>query len=510
MSLSFSKASNGDVTCFWNNQSLHSSYDPGKEAVRFVSNVHFTRNPSYILFLGPCLPYCVPALREKYPDSKLIAIQYFSGLPVMENSWDHEIILSSSTITGEKIYSIIGEELSVSTEVISWHATERFLPDSYITSQEAVKFFLNKSKSVLGTRLYFSKRWFSNTISFFSHLSSISLPERFTSSVLITASGPSLKETLPWINQNRSSFFLIALSSSLSVLADSSITPDLCLSTDGGYWAKTHLQTFLYHFKTVPLAISPESSIPRILLETGSILPLHYGDGPASLFYKYTSIPYFAALRNGTVSGTALYLARLLSSGPVLFAGLDLCYSKGFQHSQPNLIENSLSISDFRCHTKETRSFLSSIAGKDSLELYRNWFASLSDEEVQSVYRIKPDEMDLSAALGTITDISFSEAAEITASANGNKGKIGKIKLRSCRNSILELLNAYKTKVQKYDASSYEEFAADNEILELTKSLCFQKYLQMQKNNSEKQFSLLLDELITSLDTTISSVEKLQ
>jgi len=84
VSLSFSKAGCGEEICLWDSKPLHSTFNPVKEAQRFVSFLNFS-NPSFIIFLGPCLPFCVPFIREKYPQTKLIAIQYFSGLPSKED-----------------------------------------------------------------------------------------------------------------------------------------------------------------------------------------------------------------------------------------------------------------------------------------------------------------------------------------------------------------------------------------------------------------------------------------
>ena len=63
--------------------------------------------------------------------------------------------------------------------------------------------------------------------------------------VLIVASGPSLKNILEFIKTNQNNFFIICCSSAIKSLINNSITPDFCISTDGGFWAKTHLKVLL-------------------------------------------------------------------------------------------------------------------------------------------------------------------------------------------------------------------------------------------------------------------------
>ena len=59
---------------------------------------------------------------------------------------------------------------------------------------------------------------------------------------MIIASGPSLQVALSSIRKNQASYFLIVLSSAIKCCFENNIIPDLCISTDGGYWAKEHLK----------------------------------------------------------------------------------------------------------------------------------------------------------------------------------------------------------------------------------------------------------------------------
>ncbi|HQL05109.1 MAG TPA: DUF115 domain-containing protein [Treponemataceae bacterium] len=508
MSLSFSKAGCGEEICLWDSKPLHSTFNPVKEAQRFVSFLNFS-NPSFIIFLGPCLPFCVPFIREKYPQTKLIAIQYFSGLPSKEDFWDYDFILSDAASAGEKLYSIIGEEHSNTVEIISWNTSERLFHNLYITACEAVKFFLAKSRDVLGTRIFFSKRWFKNSIHFFSNVSKICLPVCGNSPVLITASGPSLDACIPAIIEHRESLFIIALSSSLSSLSHHQIIPDLCVSTDGGFWAKTHLSV-IHNLHHIPLAVSAESCIPKNILTDSVILPLNYGDSFSDVLFKAVSMPYTPGVRNGTVSGTALFLAKLFTTGPVFFAGLDLSAAKGFQHSQPNLIEKNAEIKDTRILNSQTRSSAHAINSRGSLLLYEQWFRSLPLSITQNIYRLKPSSVSLNNRLGTIEDICIKKFISLIKDSKDLKPSFKYLSLDNCHSILKHKIDALHSFLQGITYKDVRLTGLSSEVSELAKSVSLQKYMTYKKFNNEETFNNLIYELkeIIQEASSLQGVEK--
>ena len=55
---------------------IHSTYDPIKEANRFISESCKNETPSCIVLLGPGLGYLRRAIREQFPISRQICIYY--------------------------------------------------------------------------------------------------------------------------------------------------------------------------------------------------------------------------------------------------------------------------------------------------------------------------------------------------------------------------------------------------------------------------------------------------
>jgi len=371
--IEFIQNARGIKTCSADGIKLHSSYNPEVEAERFVQSIECPFFPEYILVTGPALSYCLPYLKKRFPQAKICAVRYCRAFDSDNEKFDR-VFYSEDKNLCESLFNFMGEEGLSASLFISWQPSEKAFPAEYKSSWEEIRKAVVKSRDVLATREYFSKRWVKNCIRFCLFANETASIKAGTSPVLVCASGPSLKTSLPKIKELRNSFFLIAVSSALSPLIAYGIKPDLCISTDGGYWAKRHL-TILNGGEKIPTAISAESAMYARGMEETPVLPLSYGDGICEAFLKSFSFEAIRAKRNGTVSGTAAELALSITSSSVFFCGLDLAPSSGFQHTQPNELENDACSKDTRTFTKETR-LTPSTFNSPSLCIYRDWFAA--------------------------------------------------------------------------------------------------------------------------------------
>lgn len=400
--IQFFESRSGDRACSVNSIRLHSSYDPVKEAQRYVANLDISFIPSLIVVTEPALSYCACFLRKRFPKAILVAIRFTNLFDDYNSLWDK--VFYSDEI--DSLLSIYGESLLLATGFFSWQPSQQVFPDEYISCWNKIRNLLQTSRDILATRSYFAKRWLKNTLLFCCRLSSTSLIKNGASPVLLVASGPSLDSSIEYIKKHRESLFIIALSSALLPLLNKKITPDLCVSTDGGYWAKKHIEKC-----PVPIALPAEAAVPPSLFNQ-TIIPLEYGDGPETDLLKLCKIPFMKALRNGTVSGTALEFALSITSGPVFACGLDLSNTVGFQHCQPNSIEMNDENKDFRLITKETRLFPQQLPSH-SLEIYAQWFASQSKRFKDRFYRLSHCNYKFSNTLGEIKDMNWNDFEEI-------------------------------------------------------------------------------------------------
>ncbi len=378
MEITFSKTTNGYDICRAGKVLLHSSYNPQKEAERFVSTLSCTYYPSFVIITEPAISYITEILRTKYPSSKICCIRYSKAFDKWNNKWDKIFYIQGySKSLSEQLFDYLGEEGLCTTLFASWTASQKAFPSEHTLAWKEIKKAVLKGRNVLATRSWFSKRWAKNAIKFalfFNKTKELIKP--IEKNIIICASGPSLKTSLQEIKQRRNDIFLIAVSSALSVLHHVNIKPDLCISTDGGYWAKKHISFALKDFQDMPLALSPEANCWSWAFNNNPIIPLSYGDGISEDIFKCFGIKNLRAYRNGTVSGTAAKIALDISDNQlVFFCGLDMASNKGFAHTQPNELENQSSINDYRLSTKETRIAPSSF-NSSALSIYKSWFSS--------------------------------------------------------------------------------------------------------------------------------------
>lgn len=408
----FFNAKNGDFSCKLNEYFLHSNYNPQKEAERFVSTIESDFEPKYIFLTGACLDHTVKFFNTKFPNAKICAIQYSKSFEKYSSNWAKCFYIDFAKSLKDELFNFVEEEDLNLCMFLSWKPSENAYPKEYAYAWNEIKDFVKMSRDVLGTRIFFNKRWVKNSLQFCLKTQNLLSIENIRTNlpIVLAASGPRLKYFYNILKENRQKFFLLAVSSAALPLIHAGIYPDAVISTDGGFWAKEHLQIIekTSSRKNIPVFATAEGAFYSQLLENSSIIPLAYGDAPEKILYDICKIKTAPALRNGTVSGTAATLALNLSSSNIFCIGLDLSSSKGFQHSQPNQQEIRNGVNNFRLSPLENRCAASTFHSA-SLELYKNWFIAQSEKLKNRVFRVFPTEMPYNFKLGSICNLNENE-----------------------------------------------------------------------------------------------------
>ncbi|MBE6354432.1 6-hydroxymethylpterin diphosphokinase MptE-like protein [Treponema sp.] len=402
MTVEFFQAGNGEKTCKINNLPLHSAYEPSKEAERYVKNAVCKFKPKFVLVVEPGLSYCAPYLRQTFPDSKICCVRLCNEFSDSDSQWDKVFYFYSTKSLDSDIFNYMGDEGIIACFFWTWPGAQNALREQNNEVWEEIKKAVLKTKSILNTRRYFAKRWTKNALRFclFSKYNAYIL--KGNSPVIVCASGPSLRSSIPFLKKYREQYFLVAVSSALSPLIDAEIIPDVCISTDGGYWAKLHLEFGLKRHN-IPLVLPLEGACYGEILSEHTVVPVAYGDGVGEKLIDKCNYINVKAIRNGTVSGTAADFALSITSGEVFFCGLDLSPSKGFAHTQPNELEINDSIHDNRLRTQETR-VTPHTFNSPALDIYRAWFSS--NNFFHRVFRLS-DDFKYNNSLGQIPDVNW-------------------------------------------------------------------------------------------------------
>ena len=403
MGIRFFTAKSGLPSCAANGTNLHSSYDSEREAERFAEAISASFYPQYIVVTEPALSYCARFFRKRFPAAVLCAVRYIPDFAEADKLWD--IVFDAAdgkSKLSDALFDTLGEEGLCSAIFASWQPSARAFPEKDAAAWREIKCAVDKGRDVLFTRSCFASRWIANAFFMCRHIERARRIVKGASPVVVAASGPSLKSALPSLARFRTSYFLVAASSALSALTERGIVPDVCIATDGGFYAKAHLSP-LTRFPHTALALAEEASCSGALLSTCAVIPLSYGDGIAASLFAACGIPAMKIERNGTVSGSALSFARSITDGPVFLCGLDMAPTSGFQHALPNSLEKDAAQFYMKTFSQETKNSASRFAS-GSLELYRKWFQSLPKARVKNVYRLAHDYR-FSNTLGAIADV---------------------------------------------------------------------------------------------------------
>ena len=417
MDPTFSLSPRGDPICKVAGLYLHSSYDPIREAERFVRSRLGRAKPSHVILLGACLDYLSTAVRELLPNARIISVQYssaFEGKTVgkPDASW-----FPDSGIGLDSFLDICLDEDAISgVKVLEWEPACRTFPEEALAARMAVRASLDRLTSSTATVKASGKLWIANACASFLLAESLVLPRLTRKPVLIAAAGPSLPDSLAAIAASgihRRDFVLVAVSSALAACRAVFFEPDLIVSTDGGFWSRLHLSPLVSCDSARDRAVlaAPLTALPSACVYSQTkLFPLDQGSFveeellPA-LFTK--GGPALKIPPHGTVSGSALQLAARLSSGNLVVAGLDLASCGEAEHARPHGFDAFLRGDVSRIASLETKLYARSRTAS-TIELpQRPWrssralmaYASALEEDgrdfVGRLFRMGPEPVPL-------------------------------------------------------------------------------------------------------------------
>jgi len=383
---------------------IHSAYNPVREASRFADSLNPAFHPFCIVVSEPGESFLAPVLRERFPGSILVALRYtrdqFAG---SDHLWDAVWRPVSCGTVSAFLFNRIPDEYLAVTVFVAWKPSDRIWPEAAAQVWEGIAAVIRLQQSIMHTRSSFGRRWLTNMVRNISGARSVVSGVRTVRPVFLAAAGPSLERQFPI---PRNTFYVVALSSSLSCLAAHGCIPDLCISTDGGYWAK---MLFRDGIPSLPVAFPLEAAIPASVLERNPVVFLDYGSLLEREFFSRCGIRPERAFRNGTVTGTAAFYALEHTSGKVYVSGLDLAPTLSFSHARPHPSDGVTENGTDRLHTLQERIYIRNV-DTSSLEIYAGWFASRDSTFRERFIRLAPEARP-------IDGLVVSELADITAGA---------------------------------------------------------------------------------------------
>ena len=405
----------------WNGKLLTSAYDPGREARIWAEAVKAP--PSSLVFVaGDPLGFAAAALapRGVRALALLPGASARAWVPRGVEAWAPEDGPLESFLSD--VFETTGPD-AVVWEV--WPAFERLAPD---TALDWSRRFRDLYRTVQGswlTQRRFGPRFWRNSLRNFLDCRH---PVRLVPGhrpLVVAASGPSLDDGLAVLARYRDLFDLWALPSSFETLVRRGLIPDAGVATDGGFYAREHLQRLAG--TAVPMLAALGSAADPVLAGRPCLF-FSQGMAVERALLESAGSPFPEVPSQGTVAVTALRLALAATTGPVFIAGLDLSFRDLKGHTSPHTVDRRLEGLQNRLRPTEglwaERWFEQAtvvhegVRTSPALMTYAGWFRSRARFD-RPVFRVSPSALHWNS----MTEVGWEQASDLWR-RHGNRSAI--------------------------------------------------------------------------------------
>lgn len=329
---------------------IHSKYDPEREAINLVNNID---ENSFYLVTGIGAGFFIKKLSEKYPNSKIVAI---------ENSQDDIDFL-------EKHFQIISElkmnnVIITTTENLYNSLLQNYIPSIYpsfklieyrswiLENQDIFEKIQNITSEALkniaqdfSTQAHFGKIWQRNIINNLKQISSdteIIFPKEKIA--VVVAAGPSLDKKIAWIKENREKIFIFATDTAYKTLQKEQIFSDAVISIDGQNISYHHFLRKINDKTIFIFDLCGNSSCIRKIKKNGNNIIFTTTGHPLITFAEQTqNTDYnfiFANAGTGTVTISALDFANKVGFNEIIVIGADFSFPNKKPYAKGTYLED--------------------------------------------------------------------------------------------------------------------------------------------------------------------------
>ena len=391
---------------------LHSKYNPVREAESFAQNVGV--GGSFFVILGISGGYHIEKLLEKFPASKIIAVErdendinfLFQISLVKKLSCDKRVVFSLLENLEENLLALYKPALHGNLIMLSLRQWENLFPETAETARKKINSAIKLLAQDFSVQSHFGKIWQKNILSNLSLAEKTrnfidvkkALSSKNQKTAAIIAAGPSLDENIAELKENREKYFVIATDTAFSALTKQGIESDAVVSIDGQEVSHEHFmesggEKTLYVFDLCASA----SSVQKILSKTKNVVLAETGHPLSQYASFFEGKENFVHLEagSGTVTIAAASLAKKLGFSDIRFFGADFAYVGGRPYARGTYLEKKFYSLSNRFSTAEKsyakimfRTPVKKIGeGKittEILEAYRDSLADFMEKDIQA------------------------------------------------------------------------------------------------------------------------------
>lgn len=372
---------------------FHSTFDPIKEGYRYLKMG--SKNGYKVVFGFGAGYHILPFLPIK-TISGIIVIEKDAGLfkSILESIDLRNILLDSRVrilidLPPEKIKEYI---LTHYFPAIFGDLQTLYLRSRYSMEQsyfeiiiQAIKDVISKIADDYTVQAHFGKKWFINTLSNLPVAQNTSITIPPVHSVIVTGAGPSLEDQITQIKALKKDNFLLATDTSLPVLLNHDLLPNLVISIDCQQISYHH---FLQGYpKGIPLVLDLASP-PILTRQTDKTI--FFSSGHPFSLYVSKNWRHFPIIdtSGGNVTHAALSLTEKLQAKRIYLFGVDYSYPQGKAYSRGTYIYPLFRSIESRVSPLESLLFTFIMRNK-SIEKIKNNGMIIYTTKPMSSYRVR-------------------------------------------------------------------------------------------------------------------------
>lgn len=351
---------NEEIICFNNGKSMFSTYNPHKDAQKFVESLEIIED-SFLITTGMGEAYHIYEILNKNPNLNILIIEkYYNDFYKFNDIYEdlkknkNIIFTDICNLSQNIINNFFPQRYSklIYKPLRSWIDYNYDLIDKI---NDTIEITLKKIKSDFSVQSYFGKRWIKN---FFGNLYSMHYsPSNFINfnqikfptekKALIVAAGPSLDKNIELIKHNQKNFFIIAVDTAYQVLLKNKIFSDVLVSIDCQYLSAKHVIDKMNPKTLIVADFTSNTSLIEKSIKNGNSICLFSNNNPIcnyakTFFNKKLNNEIFLTLdsTSGTVTNSAVDFALKANFSHIFMVGADFSYINGKAYARGTYLEN--------------------------------------------------------------------------------------------------------------------------------------------------------------------------
>ncbi|MBC6713715.1 6-hydroxymethylpterin diphosphokinase MptE-like protein [Treponema sp. Marseille-Q3903] len=368
---SIETAKNGtQIPVFQSGKTMESRYNPERDAENICKSLN--KNYNFFLVTGIGSGILIKKLSESYPNAKIICFEiseddvfFLKQLPVIKKLSENKNIFFENlaslpqAILDNYLPAKYGELKII--EQKNWlQENATFIPQI----QKTINCAIGLVSADYSVQSHFGKIWQTNIINNLKLMSkmsedeiakvnSFSIDEKKTAAIV--AAGPSLDKTIAQLKDNNE-LFIISTDTAYQTLIKNDIRPDVVISIDGQSVSYNHFCTSIISSKTIfAFDLCSNFSAAKYIFNKHGKVSFFISGHPLSSFANIFCGSQFPFLfsGSGTVTISAIDFAVKSGFKNIKIYGADFAYSKGKSYAKGTYLEKLNDFSSDKIKTNE-------------------------------------------------------------------------------------------------------------------------------------------------------------